>query len=158
MPIADWPQEDCPRERLLACGAKSLSNGELLAVFPRVGIKGKAAFNPGRGRITQFGSRRRLFAAPSNDFARISGMGPATFAQWQAVLELARRAIREEQQVEASFTSPTAVSKYLRLRLQAREAHTLAAVFMDAQHRLIAAEDRLYGPLTQTALSPREVA
>ena len=48
MPISDWPPGERPRERLLATGAASLSDAELLAVLLRTGLKGKSAVDLGR--------------------------------------------------------------------------------------------------------------
>ena len=39
MRITDWPADERPREKLLAKGAESLTDAELLAIFLRVGIK-----------------------------------------------------------------------------------------------------------------------
>ncbi len=36
MAITDWPEAERPRELLLAYGAASLSDAELLAIFRRV--------------------------------------------------------------------------------------------------------------------------
>jgi DNA repair protein RadC len=55
------------------------------------------------------------------------------------------------------LTSPQAVRKYLRLRLGAREHEVFMAVWLDAQHRVIAAEELFAGTLTQTSVYPREV-
>ena len=38
MRIADWPEDERPRERLLKLGAGALSEAELLAIFLRTGI------------------------------------------------------------------------------------------------------------------------
>ena len=38
MGIADWPEDERPRERLLKLGAAALSESELLAIFLRTGI------------------------------------------------------------------------------------------------------------------------
>ena len=38
MAITDWPEDERPRERLLAQGAAALSEAELLALFLRVGV------------------------------------------------------------------------------------------------------------------------
>lgn len=157
MSITDWPQDERPRERLIAHGARALSDAELLAVFLRVGVKGKTAVDLARDCVSHFGNLRRLFAASVDEFARIPGMGPAKFAQLQAVIELARRAIREDLESVSSFTSPGAVSDYLKLHLGGREAEVFMALFLDAQHRLIAAEELFLGTLTQTAVYPREV-
>jgi DNA repair protein RadC len=42
MKIADWPVAERPREKLLARGAASLSDAELLALFLRTGLRGKS--------------------------------------------------------------------------------------------------------------------
>lgn len=41
MSITDWPEAQRPREKLIRLGARSLTDAELLAVFLRVGVKGK---------------------------------------------------------------------------------------------------------------------
>jgi len=38
--IADWPEDERPRERLLKLGAGALPEVELLAIFLRTGIAG----------------------------------------------------------------------------------------------------------------------
>ncbi len=43
MAITDWPVDERPRERLLTQGSAALSDSELLAIFLRVGMKGKSA-------------------------------------------------------------------------------------------------------------------
>ena len=48
MAITDWPADERPRERLLAQGAAALSDAELLALFLRVGIRGKSAVDLAR--------------------------------------------------------------------------------------------------------------
>lgn len=42
MSIANWPEAERPREKLLARGAAALSDSELLAIFLRTGMRGKA--------------------------------------------------------------------------------------------------------------------
>ena len=48
MRIADWPERERPRERLLQHGAAALSEAELLAIFLRTGIAGTSAVDLGR--------------------------------------------------------------------------------------------------------------
>jgi DNA repair protein RadC len=45
----------------------------------------------------------------------------------------------------------------LQLQLAARPHEVFAALFLDAQHRLIALEELFRGTLTQTSVYPREV-
>ncbi|WP_291994649.1 DNA repair protein RadC [Candidatus Accumulibacter sp. ACC003] len=157
MAITDWPEDERPRERLLAQGAASLSDAELLAIFLRVGSKGRSAVDLARELITHFGSLTRLFAASRLDFSAIPGMGPAKYAQLQAVLEMARRALGEELKQGVTFGSPGGVRDYLRLHLAGLQHEVFMALWLDAQNRLIAADELFRGTLTQTSVYPREV-
>ncbi len=106
MSITDWPIEQRPREKLIQHGATALSDAELLAVFLRVGVKGKSAVELGHDALSHVGSLHNLFAASLDNFSLISGLGAAKFAQLQAVLELAKRALAENLQENAVLTSP----------------------------------------------------
>ena len=85
------------------------------------------------------------------------GVGDAKYAQIAAVMELARRALAEEMKARDSLTSPAAVRGYLRLRMQDLGHECFYCVFLDAQNRVIAAEELFRGTLTQTSVYPREV-
>lgn len=157
MAITDWPEDERPRERLLLQGAPSLSDAELLAIFLRVGMKGKSAVDLARELIRHFGSLTRLFAATQAEFSAIPGMGPAKYAQLQAVLEMARRALAEEMRAANAFASPGAVRDYLRLHLAGLKYEVFFVLWLDAQNRLISSEELFRGTLTQTSVYPREV-
>ena len=155
--INDWPQQQRPRERMQREGAKALSDPELLALFLRVGVKGKSAVELGRELITTFGSLHALLGASSAQLSAVHGLGPAKSAQLQAIMELARRAIGEQLRAGASLSSPDAVRLYLRLLL-ARQAHeSFVVLFLDVKNRLIANEEMFRGTLTHTSVYPREV-
>ena len=157
MGIADWPEDERPRERLLKLGAAALSEAELLAIFLRTGIAGKSAVELGMDLLTRFGSLHRLFAAPLDDVAAVRGLGPAKYVQLQAVVEMARRALAEQIQDRDAMSSPQAVRDYLRLSLGARPHEVFVAMFLDAQNRLLGCEELFRGTLTQTSVYPREV-
>lgn len=57
----------------------------------------------------------------------------------------------------AAMCAPAEVKDYLSLRLAGLEHEVFTAVFLDAQYRVIAAEELFRGTLTQTAVFPREV-
>lgn len=57
----------------------------------------------------------------------------------------------------SALTSPDSVRQYLQLLLHGREHEVFVCVFLDAQHRLIAADELFRGTLAQTAVYPREV-
>jgi len=157
VPIHRWPASERPRERLAAQGAAALSDAELLAVLLCTGTRGRSALDLGRAALTHCGGLGGLLSARPDALAGVPGLGPAKAAQLQAILELARRALRDEVQRDAVFSSPQAVRDYLRLTLARREHEVFVALFLDAQHRLIAAEELFRGTLTQTSVYPREV-
>ena len=156
MAISDWRPAERPRERLLANGAKALSDAELLAVLLRTGVQGKSAVDLARDLLSRFKGLAGLLAA-GPDLAGVKGLGPAKRAQFAAVVELARRAIQEDLKSGAGLTSPGAVRDYLRLALGALPHEVFICIWLDAQHRAIHFEEAFHGTLTQTSVYPREI-
>ncbi len=157
MAITDWPEGERPREKLLARGAASLSDAELLAIFLRTGVTGKSAVDLARELLTRFGNLTQLVAASEADFCATKGMGQAKYVQLQAVLEMSRRALQEELQRGDALNSPRAVRDYLQLLLGTRQQEIFMVLFLDTQHRVIATEELFHGTLSQTSVYPREV-
>lgn len=154
MAISDWPLAERPRERLLAQGAGSLSDAELLAVILRTGLPGKSAVEFGRDLLERFKGVAGLFAS---DLRNVKGLGPAKRAQFEAAMELARRSLKQEMQTASALTSPGAVRDYLRLAISDREHEVFVCLWLDAQHRLLSGEELFRGTLTQTSVYPREI-
>jgi DNA repair protein RadC len=156
MAISDWPLAERPRERLLANGAKALSDAELLAVLLRTGLREKSAVQFARELLQQFEGLAGLFGA-GDRLAKVKGLGPAKRAQFAAAIELAHRSIGENLKQGAALTSPGAVRDYLRLALGARPHEVFVCIWLDAQHRVITFEEPFRGTLTQTSVYPREI-
>jgi DNA repair protein RadC len=157
MAISDWPEGERPREKLLSLGAGALSDAELLAIFLRTGVTGKSAVDVAREFISGFGSLGALLGATRAGFTAHHGLGDAKYAQLQAVVEMAKRSLREELRSGDAMSSPGAVRDYLRLTLGQRPYEVFVAIFLDAQNRLLAADELFRGTLTQTSVYPREV-
>ncbi len=98
-----------------------------------------------------------LCAAGEAELCRLHGIGPEKFAQLQAVIEMARRALREKISSGNALNSPSAVRDYLRLKMQSLPHEVFVAMFLDAQNRVIETEELFRGTLTQTSVYPREV-
>ena len=157
MAITDWPEHERPREKLLLRGAAALSDAELLAIFLRTGMPGKSAVDMARELILEFKSLTRLFAASHAEFCAFPGLGDAKYAQLQAVLEMARRALAEQMQRADALNSPAAVRNYLRLALSGKAHEVFCGVFLDSQNRVLAVEELFRGTLTMASVYPREV-
>ena len=158
MAITDWPEGERPRERLLRQGATALSDAELLAIFLRVGIRGKSAVDLARELLAQFdGDLGRLAAADPASLAKLPGIGDAKAAQLAASLELARRALSSTLVAGSALESPQAVRDWLRLKIGRLPHEVFHALWLDARHQLIASEELFRGTLSSTSVYPREV-
>ena len=85
------------------------------------------------------------------------GVGAAKYVQLQAVVEMARRALREEIGERDAMSSPRAVRDFLQLSLGGRPHEVFAVIFLDSQNRMLGLEELFRGTLTQTSVYPREV-
>ncbi len=157
MSIKDWPEDDRPREKLLARGAPALSDAELLAIFLRVGVTGKSAVALAREALQRFGSLTGLTQASLAEFSTIKGFGEAKYVQLQAAVELSRRALGETLAQSPSLDSPQAMKDFLRLSLRDERAEVFAVVFLDSKLRKIAFEILFRGTLTHASVYPREI-
>ncbi|WP_163144742.1 UPF0758 domain-containing protein, partial [Arhodomonas sp. KWT] len=147
MAITDWPVAERPREKLLARGAGALSDAELLAIFLRTGRQGRTAVDVAREMLSAFDGLRGLMEADQARFAAHPGMGPAKFAQLQAVLEMARRHLHERLVRGDALTSPDDTRLFLTARLRHQPAEVFAALFLDNRHRVIAFEELFRGTI-----------
>jgi DNA repair protein RadC len=156
MAIADWPESERPRERLLAQGAGALSDAELVAVLLRTGVRGKSAVDLGRELIARFDGLGGLLERIGGQ-QDVKGLGSAKRAQFAAALELARRSLAEQMKKRSALTSPGAVRDYLRLALAGKPHEVFVCIWLDAQHRVIDCVEAFRGTLTQTSVYPREI-
>jgi DNA repair protein RadC len=155
--IREWPEGERPREKLLAGGPGALSDAELLAIFLRTGVRGKSALDLAQELIVEHGSLRALLCAEESAFTRMPGLGRAKYAQLQAVLELARRHLREKLQPRDAIADPDATRAYLRARLRDLGHEVFVCLFLDTRHRVIRDEELFRGTLDGASVYPREV-
>ncbi len=157
MAITDWHKNDRPREKLLKFGEASLSDAELLAIFLRVGVKGKSAVELAQDLIDHFGDLPALFKATETEFYAAKGLGPAKFVQLKAVLEMSRRHFESDLQKGEAFNNPALVAKFLEHELAHQTREKFGVLFLDQQHRLIQFKVLFIGTLNQANIHIREI-
>lgn len=157
MTLQDWPAAERPREKLLAQGAQSLSDAELLALFLRTGSRGITAVDLGRNLLIRFGGLRQLMEAPVAELAALHGMGPARATQLAAILELGQRYLAAGLGRDTPLTDASQAGHYLRARLRAYPHEVFACLFLDNRHRVLAFEELFRGTIDGAAVYPREV-
>jgi DNA repair protein RadC len=146
-----------PRERLIANGSAALTDAELLAVMLRTGTRGASALDIARDLISRHRSLAGVIDAPLSALRSVRGLGPGKAAQFKASVEVMRRALIAEARQASVLTSPEAVRDYLRLSLATLPHEAFVVLFLDSQHRLLAADELFRGTLAQTSVYPREV-
>ena len=99
---------------------------------------------------------RRLYRGSLQPFFSESPDGNPP-AKCTVARELVKRWLSEGLQSREVFASPTAVQEYLKIHFAGREYESFVVLFLDAQNRLIEAEEIFRGSLTQTSVYPREV-
>lgn len=157
MSIRDWPAGERPREKLLEQGPAVLSDAELLAIFLRTGVAGCSAVDLARQLLGDFGSLRALLEADQRAFSARLGLGPAKYAQLQAVLEMARRHLAEQLRRDSALESPQAVRDYLKAQLRHEPHEVFGCLFLDSKHRVLAYEALFRGTIDGASIYPRQV-
>ena len=146
-----------PRERLIVHGAGCLTDAELVAVIVGTGARGRSALDIGRELVRRFGGLAGLAGAQASPLAGEPGMGPGKAARLAAGFEIARRVLLAEVARGNAMNSPEAVRDWLRSTIAIEPIEVFVGLFLDSQHRLIAAVELARGTLAQTSVYPREV-
>ena len=157
MAITDWPASERPRERLLESGADALSDAELLAIFLRIGTKGKSAVDLARELLNEFGSLRKLLSADINEFCQAKGLGEAKYTQLQACLEMSRRYLYESLDRDGPLSNPDQAKQFLLMRMRDYSKEIFACLFLDSKNRVIEYKELFSGSLTSAEVHPREI-
>ena len=149
---------DQPRDKLLASGAKALSDAELLTLLLRTGRKRAESLAVATELLLKFDGPAGLLAAESSRLLAVAGVGKGNLVLLQAASELVRRSAEQRLRDDEVLTSPAQTRRFLQYHLGARDREVFSCLFLDSQHRLLRCEDLFLGTLDGAAVYPREVA
>ncbi|MFA0603426.1 DNA repair protein RadC [Vibrio amylolyticus] len=82
---------------------------------------------------------------------------PFKTSELNELLERAAEALATKYKREGTFTNPTNVKEYLKLKLGAHDREVFAVMFLDNQHQLISFEELFFGTIDAASIYPREV-
>ena len=164
--VTQTPEHERPRERLNRDGAASLSNGDLLAILIRSGIRGESAIIGGNklaarldGRI---GDLPKMAVTEVREITKAVNI--ANYAQIMAGIELGRRIAATQSGDESCITKITSTAeaieycqiKFGRLAYDASQEE-FHIVTLDTKHKPIATHRITVGTLDASLVHPREV-
>lgn len=157
MELKRWPQSERPREKLMRFGAKSLSDGELLAILLGSGFRGTDAVQLARELLEQAGGLDALLQSGSTSLTRVKGLGPARIARLQAATELGRRYLEAPTRTRAALKAPQDAARMFKLQLADLPHEVFSCLFLDTRHRVICYEELFRGTVDGATVYPREV-
>ena len=155
--IAQWPETERPRERLLAHGPQALTNAQLLAILLRVGRHGSSAVQVGMDILDQLGDVAGLAQCGIEELCAVPGVGEAKAAQLKAALELGKRALAGPLTKGAKITSSRDLFTHYHPTLRELRHEVFKVILLDAKHAILRDATVSEGSLTLSIVHPREV-
>lgn len=149
--IKQMPKHERPRERLLANGARALSDRELLAIILGKGTVGCDVLSIA-SRLLAVIDQKGLDLAIT-DLLEIEGIGQAKACLIAAAFEYVRRRIRPEGQ---RITSAADVLPLIRHFADRKQEHFLC-ISLNGAHEVIQTRVVTIGLVDQSHVHPREV-
>lgn len=154
--IRELPQNERPREKLLAQGASSLSDAELLAILLRTGVPGANAVDVARKLLQQYGSLGALSRCTVKEISVIHGIGPAKAMHLVAAFGLGQRLARETFGRQ-KMDSPELVHELVAPEMRALHKESLRVLLLDTRYQLLRMEEVSLGSVNESIAHPREV-
>ena len=156
-PIKQWPLAERPREKLLANGAKLLSDAELIAIFLNTGTRGKTVLDLAHELLKEFGTLKKLLQTTPDYFYQKRGIGKAKYALIKAAQELGRRCLEETLPLGEKLNNSAQTKRFITSRLHDYPHEVFACLFLDNRHRVIAFEELFQGTVNETNVYPRVI-
>jgi len=142
---------------MLARGAASLSDAELLAILLRTGRKGESVLELARRWLAEAGGLAGLAALDLAELMRRKGVGSSKATIVAAALELARRLAREQATARPLLDRPELAAEMLARRHADERVEVFGCLSLDARHRLLREHVLHRGGRTHADVEPAEV-
>ncbi|MCK5802571.1 MAG: DNA repair protein RadC [Lentisphaeria bacterium] len=156
--IAEMPQRERPRERLLKRGVDALSDTELLAILLRCGRRGRSVLALAGDVLSAFGGDLgRLSVAAVPELTRVSGIGQAKAVELHAAFGLGRRMAEQREGETPVLDSPACVARFLTSRFSSLRQEEFHALLLDTKNRLLKDCLVTLGLVDRSLCHPREV-
>jgi DNA repair protein RadC len=154
--IRELPQDDRPREKLIARGASALTDAELIAILLRTGLPGANAVEVAAQLLSRYQSLNALSRCTVAEIAEIPGIGPAKALQLVAAFGLGQRLARETL-ARVKIDTPELVYELLAPEMRALHKESLRVLLLDTRYQLLRIEEVSLGSVNESIAHPRDV-
>ncbi len=151
------PQDEMPREKLLAYGAEYLATAELVAILLGTGNKRQPVLEVAGLIVNKYSDLSSLAKASPQELAQIEGIGVAKSVKIIAAFELASRIKSQEIIKKKSICSPQDVYDLVISKVQKENREVFILVLLNTKNRIITIETISIGSLNTSVVHPREV-
>jgi DNA repair protein RadC len=156
--IKEWPQNERPREKLLAYGASSLSEAELLAILIRTGTREGTAVDVARALLqTHNNSLSSLASRSAQEIMKEKGLKHAKAIALVAAFELGRRAASNYQQDRLQVRSPLDVVNRYQPLMRDLKTEIFKVILLDSANHIIHDAEVSRGTLNSSLAHSREI-
>lgn len=157
--IKDWAEDDRPREKLIAKGADSLTNSELLAILINNGTIDRSALDLGKELMSKCNNDLKRVASLNYQEIvelHVKGLGAAKAITIVAALELGlRRNVIEKKKEIISKSKDIAL--FLQAQLEYKSMELFIAIYLNNAQKVLHHEIISQGGITGTVVDPRTV-
>ena len=154
--IREMPQDERPREKLLARGPDALTNPELIAILLRTGRRGMNVIEVARELLNKYKSFAELSRCSVNELRAIKGIGPAKALELVAAFNLGKR-FAQEPLFQQKLDSPELIHELLGREMRMLRTESLRVVLLDTRYRLMRVESVSVGSMNESIAHPREI-
>jgi DNA repair protein RadC len=157
--IKEWPEDERPREKLIAHGAASLSEAELLAILINIGTANTSAVEVAKRLLRDYQSLRNISALTVADLKqkRNKGIGTAKAVTIVAACELARRIAANNHDPGDPIRSPEDIHRRFGPALRDLKQEQFMVISLSSANRVIRERMITKGLLNASLTHPREV-
>lgn len=157
--IKEWPEDERPREKLVAHGAASLSDAELLAILINIGAANRSAVEVARGLLREYSTLKRIASLSVADLkqTRHKGIGTAKAVTIVAACELARRVAARSTDTELAIRTPEDIQRRFGPQLRDLRQEQFMVVSLSSANKVIRDRVITTGLLNASLTHPREV-
>ncbi|MGI8436662.1 MAG: RadC family protein [Chthoniobacterales bacterium] len=154
--IREMPQDDRPREKLIARGASALTDSELIAILLRTGLPGANAVEVAGKLLARYQSLNGLSRCTVDEISDIPGIGPAKAVQLVAAFGLGQRLAHETLSRE-KIDTPELVYRLVGSEMRGLHKESLRILLLDTRYHLLRIEEVSRGSVNESIAHPRDV-
>jgi len=154
--IADWSEEDRPREKLERLGAQALSDAELLAILVGSGSTKEDAVSLMKRILSDCNNNLNTLGKMTiHDLCQYNGVGPAKAITILAACELGKRRQQERAEERPDVGTATRIYNLMHPVLQDLDVEEFWLLLMNQNYRLIKRLRIAHGGISEVSVDVR---